>query len=422
MNSPTGSGGQPDYDVVVVGAGQAGLAMAYTLQQSGRSFVVLERGRVGETWRAQRWDSFKLNTPNSMNGLPGAPYDGPESDAFWTRDDLVDSFDRYADRFDLPIRTGVTVESVKQTADGFEVRHSGNDGVMTTSNVVLASGILQTPRIPALRTDLPSWVDSMHTADYRNPELLAEGAVVVVGGGQSACQVAEDLLEGGREVFVCASAVGRFPRRYRGREIVEWWEEMGFWDVRLADLEDPMITRAAQPLVSGVGRYGRSISLQQLAAQGVQVRGRALAVEGNVIRTDEKLPEYIRFADEKSAWFKSEIDKHIERTGVQAPPPEYDPADVPAAELADAPTTIDLQGSGVGTVIFCTGFTADFSWIEPGVTDDEGRPVHDRGVSEVPGIYFLGFPWLATRRSGIIDGVARDAEYLAEEITERLEG
>jgi putative flavoprotein involved in K+ transport len=223
-----------ELDVVVVGAGQAGLGVSYFLKRDRRRFVVLERGRIGETWRSQRWDSFALNTPNWSNVLPGDTYEGPEPDGFWHRDELVMSFERYAAKFDLPVRTGVTVTSVEASpsGDGFVVDTDDPDlERLEARAVVLASGILQTPNIPAISKKIPNSIVQLHTAGYRSPEAFPAGAVVVVGGGQSGCQIVEDLLASGRTVYLCTSKVARLPRRYRGREILEWWSEMGFLDV-----------------------------------------------------------------------------------------------------------------------------------------------------------------------------------------------
>lgn len=413
-------------DAVVVGAGQAGLGVSYFLKQDGRRFVVLERGRIGETWRSQRWDSFAVNTPNWANGLPGLPYDGPTRDGFYLRDELVASFEGYARHFDLPVEVDVRVTEVA-AADGagFVVRtqQSGGPRAYRARNVVIASGILQSPNVPALRDKVPDTVVQLHTADYRSPGALPPGAVVVVGSGQSGCQIAEDLLRAGRDVYLCASQVARVPRRYRGRDILEWWADMGIFDMTVDDLEDPAMQFAAQPQVSGVGRFGHTVSLQQLAGDGVMVRGRLTDVADGVLYTDDQLAAYARFADDKSATFKQGVDEYIARAGIDATDPEDDPADQPAPPGAweGVPTRIDLAASGVGAIVWCTGFTADFSWIRLPVLDAAGRPVHDRGVATVPGIYFLGFPWLHTRKSGIILGIEEDARHIASVIAARVE-
>jgi putative flavoprotein involved in K+ transport len=411
-------------DVVVVGGGQAGLGIGYCLQQAGRSFVILERGRIGESWRSQRWDSFAVNTPNWANGLPGDPYDGDRPDGFYLRDELVAYFEDYATRFGLPVRQGTTVTSVEPHGEDFTVEAVDAEGEVKqyqAHNVVVASGIMQSPKIPKLTERFPASIRQLHAADFRSADGLPEGAVVVVGGGQSGCQIAEDLIQSGRTVYVCTSKVARLPRRHRGRDTLEWFELMGLWNVAVGDLPDPAMQFAAQPQVSGVGRYGSTLSLQHMAGQGAKLMGRLSDVVDGVLTTDDSLAEHIAFADEFSAQGKADIDAFIEREGIDAPHAEDDPIDAPAGpEVAAAGLTeLDLESAGVGSVIWCTGFTASFDWLHLPVFDEAGHPIHERGVSPVPGIYFLGFPWLHSRKSGVIHGIDEDARYLTEAITGR---
>ena len=415
-------------DAVVVGAGQAGLGIGHLLQEAGKEIVIYERGRVGETWRSQRWDSFAVNTPNWANGLPGLPYDGDEPDGFWHRDELVEYFERYASRFRLPIREGIEVTSVRPTADGaFEVGAEGADGPVgpvTARNIVVASGIMQSPKIPRISERFPSGVLQLHAADYRTPGALPAGAVVVVGGGQSGCQITEDLLLAGRSVYVCTSRVGRAPRRHRGRDILEWFRDIGVWDETVADLPDPAMQFAPQPQVSGVGRYGSTLSLQYMQQQGAVLMGHLDDVVDGVLTTNDALAENLAFADDISAQLKTEIDDYIDRAGIEAPAHVPDPIDEPAGPgvVAAGATRLDLTDAGVSAVIWCTGFTATFDWLQFPVLDESGHPIHDRGVSPIPGIYFLGFPWLHTRKSGVILGIDEDARYLVDVMEARSVG
>lgn len=412
------------FDVVVIGGGQAGLAIGYYLRAADRNFVIFERGRVGETWRTQRWDSFAVNTPNWANGLPGDPYEGDEPDGFYLRDDLVDYFERYAGKFELPVTESVTVTGVDTNAEGFRVTYVDAAGVVdtvTAANIVVASGMMQAPKIPRVRDRFPESLLQLHASDYRSPENLPPGAVVVIGGGQSGCQICEDLIHAGREVYLCTSKVGRLRRRYRHRDVVEWGEDMGFWDVPVDELPDPAMEFAAQPQVSGVGRFGSTLSLQSMARDGVHLMGRLSDVQDGVLQTDGSLAEHIAFADERSAEFTRMIENWISSNGISAEPIEDDPNDEPAGpQVAESGITeLDLLEAGVGTVIWCTGFTADFDWIHAPVADENGRPVHKRGISPVPGIYFVGFPWLHSRKSGIIHGIDEDARFIAETIAAR---
>jgi putative flavoprotein involved in K+ transport len=413
------------FDVVVIGGGQAGLGVGYYLGASRTKFVIFERSRVGETWRSQRWDSFAVNTPNWANRLPGDPYEGDQPDGFYHRDELVEYFERYAAKFDLPVVEGVTVTAVDaDDNDGFRVTYENAAGAVdnvTATNVVIASGIMQAPKIPRVRELFPESLLQLHASDYRSPELLPPGAVVVIGGGQSGCQISMDLIRAGREVYLCTSKVGRLRRRYRQRDVVEWGEDMGFWDVGVEDLPDPEIEFAAQPQVSGLGRFGSTLSLQSMARDGIHLMGRLTNVDNGVLKTDNSLGENIAFADDRSAEFTKKIEEWISSSGFDAGAIEEDPNDEPSGpEVAKSGITeLDLAQANVGSVIWCTGFTAEFDWIHTPVTDERGRPIHRRGVSPVPGIYFLGFPWLHSRKSGIIHGIEEDARYIAEAIAAR---
>jgi putative flavoprotein involved in K+ transport len=414
-------------DCLVVGAGHAGLGIASFLQAQGRDFVVLERGRIGESWRSQRWDSFQLNTPNWMNLLPGQELGGSRRDAFLGRDELVRRFELYAAACALPVTTRVTVTDVElEDAGGtFLVRGAASGGRVVSwraRTVVVAAGIQREPRLPGFGRQLPPGVGQIHASQYRAPAALRSGAVVVAGSGQSGCQIAEELLAAGRTVYLCASRVARVPRRHRGRDITEWWADTGVFDETVADLEDPALRSAPQPHVSGVGSRGHTVSLQQLARDGVRLLGRALGVNEGRLALDRRLGEYVRFADERSAKARRDADAAILRLAGSLPAEEDDPADAPAPELYDVtgPEDLDLREAGVGAIIWCTGFTGDFGWLRLPVLDARGFPVHDGGVSPVPGLFFLGLPWLRRRKSGIIYGVAEDAERIAAAVGQHL--
>lgn len=414
-------------DSVIVGAGQAGLGTSYFLHRDRCEHIVFERGRIGETWLTQRWDSFQLNSPNFMNVLPGLAYEGPEPDGFWRRDELVQYFQRYVEHFHLPVRTGVTVISVERTKDEkhfiVKTRIDGQaEETVKSRTVVVASGIQQTPKIPSMRSRIPDHIKQLHTAQYRNAAVLPPGAIVVVGSGQSGCQIAEDLLSAGKIVYLCTSKVGRSPRRYRGRDLLDWWIEIKRYDVTLASLEDKAVSRATQPQISGLGRYGHTLSLQQLARQGVVILGRLLDVDTGTLVLSDEAAAHVHYADDFSKQLKDEIDRYLRKAGLEPPPLEDDPADAPdpQAECASPLLRLNLVEAKVSTIIWATGFTADFSWIHLPVFDGEGKPIHQRGISATPGLYFIGFPWLNSRKSGIIYGIAEDAEYIARAISEQL--
>lgn len=404
-------------DVVVIGAGQAGLAASYLLNKAGVDHVVLERGEIGESWRSQRWDSFCLNTPNWSNNMPGMDFYPEEGDAFARRDQVADFFERYVTEFNLPIRQQTTVTSLEKlpNGDGY-ILHAGDDELRAQA-VVLASGGLSRPRVPAMSNEFPLDISVLSAGTYRNPDALPEGAIVVIGSGQSGCQIAEDLLEGGRRVYLCASRVARSPRAYRGKDVLVWMRELGFLDVKLDELEDPAMEFAAQPQVSGT-EGGHTVSLQSLAHDGATLLGRALGVEGHTLMLGEDLQECIDFADEKSQSIKSQIDDYVEQAGIDAPPPETDPGepDLPDLNGSGQLESLDLRKAGVSTIIWCTGFDGDWGWVKADVFDEDGRPKHRAGITDSPGLYFLGMPWLSKRKSGILYGISEDATRIVDHI------
>lgn len=414
-------------DTVIIGAGQAGLGVSYYLQQKGYKHIVFEKGRIGESWLSQRWDSFQLNTPNLFNTLPGLPYDGKEVDGFWRTTDLVNYLGHYANQFQLPVEAGVTVVAVDRAeeGEGFIVKirkRDQSEASVKSRSVVVASGIQRVPKIPAIRSKLPPEIFQLHTADYRNPHSLPPGAVVVVGSGQSGCQITEDLLAAGRTVYLCTGKVPRVPRRYRGRDIVAWWAEMKFWDVTYESLPDKSITRLSQPQISGLQRFGHTVSLQNLAGRGVAILGRLLDIDSGRLILGDDAAAHVQFADEFSQRIKKDVDTYIERMNITPPPLDEDPADTPdmEAKCVSPLRQLDLHGAHISTVIWATGFSGDFSWLHLPVFDDQNKPIHTRGVSVERGLYFIGFPWLNSRKSGILYGIGEDAEYIAGVIEKQL--
>ena len=328
---------------------------------------------------------------------------------------------------DCPVRTGVSVVSVKRSSDDERFVVTTKDDrrgprSITSRTVVIASGTQRTPKFPSIRSRIPGSVAQLHTADYRNAASLPPGAVVVVGSGQSGCQIAEDLQAAGRTVYLCTSKVGRAPRRYRGRDLLEWWVDMKLLDVTVADLEDPSIARAPQPQISGLGRHGHTVSLQHLARRGVVVLGRLLEVEEATLVLGDDAAGNVRFADEFSQRLKDGIDAWLAKAGMTPPPLEDDPADVPDPRAAwvSPLRRLDLREAGIGAIVWATGFKADFSWLHVPVLDAEGKPIQEGGKSMVPGLYFIGIPWQGSRKSGIIHGVAEDAGRIAAAISQQL--
>lgn len=407
-------------EAIIVGAGQCGLAASWHLKRRGLEHVVLERGRIGETWRSQRWDSFTLNTPTWFNRLPGEPPDLAPRDAFLQRDDWIDHLQTYAVDQGLPVRTSTAVTSVRPgyRAGTFLVSTAGADAgdPIETRHVIVASGAQIVPKLPPLAAALPSWIHQLHSADYRSPAALGGGGVLVVGSAQSGVQITEDLLEAGRAVSLCTSLVGRWRRRQRGRDTLEWLTEAGFYDQTPDQLPDPSPRFAPIPQISGVGRLGHTVSLQSLESRGVRLLGRPIGIDGDRLLLDDSLGANIAHADRISAELIALVESLIRDAGLPLPPLEPDPADEPHPDPASVhgPEAFDLDANGISTVIWATGFDGDFSFVDGLDLDERGVPSHDRGAALIPGIHFLGLRWMTTRKSALICGADADAAALAD--------
>jgi putative flavoprotein involved in K+ transport len=403
-------------DTVVIGAGQAGLGVSRELVGRGVEHVVLERGRIGETWRSQRWDAFALNSPAWMNRLPGdvAPV---RPDGFPSAPEFVLGLQRYAFRHRLPVREGVAVHSVDRASTDDWLRVATDDGVVQARAVVVASGGANAPRLPAIGRSLSGSIFQLHTAGYRNASGLPAGAVLVVGGGQSGVQIAEDLLHAGRQVFLATSAVGRLPRRYRGRDSFAWLVDDGFFD-------EPRAEGTAGPnaQISGAAG-GHSLSYQHLERMGAVLLGGVADVSGWRVRLRDDLARNIVFADAASAALRARMDTHIARSEADAPPADADPADEPYPTHAIPQTRrdLDLRRAGVATVIWATGFNPATSFVHAPVVGKRGQITQRDGATAMPGLFVIGQPWQRSRRSGTIYGVIADAPYVAGLVARRLQ-
>ena len=408
MNAPF-----PFLDAIVIGAGHAGLSMSRCLQREGLAHIVLERERVGASWRT-RWDSFYLNTPNEITVLPDGEAPG-SPEGFASRDTWVRSLESYAREHELPIREGVEVRSVTPIEGGYEVQTSHES--LRAKNVILCTGDQNVPKIPAVAEQLPSDIDQRHCRDYRSAASLPPGGVLVVGSGQSGGQIVEDLLDAGRDVWLCTSRVGRAPRRYRGRDVTAWMGKIGMFDQKPGDVE-PAERQAAQPLISGT-EGGHSLSLPWLGRRGAKLLGRLSGVEGRTLRIEGDLLENVAFGDAFAAKICGGLDTFFEKAGVAAPKAESDPADEPFEGLDEAASIreLDLDAAGIRSVIWATGFGGDFSYLPPAFLNDSGRLRHTDGVC-APGLYALGLLWLRRRCSGIVAGAPGDAEAVVKHIVQ----
>jgi len=403
-------------DAIVVGAGWAGLGVSYSLARAGLRHCVLERGRIGETWRTQRWDSFRMNTPNVQTIMPGDRYNGSDPEGVLTRDEFIALLEDFAGRNGLPVELETPVTELVPDQENGVYRFATPRGTRRARKVVIASGNLNCPLRPVWAAALPRSLRQIDASDYRSAAALHPGAVLVVGSGQSGGQIAEDLAQAGRTVFLATSQVGRARRRYRGRDIMIWLAECGLFDVPRSEFIQPSGRIRPRPLFGAL----HTISLQSLSAQGVVLLGRFTGIEsGGQLSFADDLEENIRFADEASVKMQRQIDEYIVRAGSDAPPAERDPAETVAVRLPNpAIRSLDPVHRGITTVIWCTGFQGDFRWVRlPSVLDARGQPVHEDGVTAIRGVYFAGLDLATTRKSGTILAVAEEAARLVEHIT-----
>ena len=399
---------------IVIGGGQAGLAVSYYLKSRSIEHVLLERGGLGETWRTQRWDSFVLNTPNSVSNLPGMPLHPERPSAFENTTTLRSYFGAYAAKYGLPIRTQVNVRMVTVNERGFAVE--AHAGTWQARSVVVATGGQNVAKEPAMATRLANGMLSTHTNAYRNPAQLPPGAVLIVGSAQSGCQIAEELLEAKRTVYLSTSKVGRTRRRYRGKDILEWVRGLGMFAQRTRELAAPEEQFAPPPVATGAGG-GHTLSLQGLRRQGCRLLGRLRDVDGYLAHFENDLPEHVHYADAFSQRMLQRIDRFIVMGRISAPPREEDSADEPVsmAEGWAEEGRLDLRAEGITSVIWATGFRGEFDYLQvPGALDERGQPLHNEGASGVTGLFYVGLPWLRARSSGVIYGADPDGTAIAE--------
>jgi len=404
------------YPVIIVGGGQAGLALSYSLKQRNIAHIVFERDRVASAWRSSRWDSFCLVTPNWQCTLPGFPYRGDDPHGFMLKDEIVRYIEDYVAFFAPPLHEGVEVRRVGRTADGEHFAVETSAGTFTAENVVVAVGGYHSVTLPRIAERLPRTIVQIHSSQYKNARSLPDGDVLVIGTGQSGCQIAEDLHIAGRRVHLCVGSAPRVARRYRGKDVVEWLDDLGYYDLPVHEhpLKEGIRARSNHYVTGRDG--GRDIDLRKSALEGMQLYGRLLDIDGNRLTFARDLKTNLDNADAVSESIKDTIDRHIERSGISAPlEARYVPVWEPEREV----TELDYVAANISTIVWSTGFASNFRWIELPAFDGKGYPTHERGVTSVAGLYFLGLPWLYTWGSGRFSGIARDAEYLSENISRR---
>ena len=402
------------YPVAVIGGGQAGLAISYHLKARNIVHVVLEKERIGHAWRTERWDSFCLVTPNWQCQLPGFPYAGSDPHGFMLKNEIVSYIESYASMFGAPVWEGTAVTRLSGGDDHFHMETP--KGELTADAVVLAVGNYHEPRTPEAGTNLPRSILQIHSSQYKNPGQLPDGEMLVVGSGQSGCQIAEDLHLAGRKVHLSVGSAPRCPRFYRGRDAVDWLADLGQYDLPVHD--HPLgadVRKKANHYLTGRDR-GRDIDLRKLALEGLQLYGRFQGLSDGRILFAGDLADNLDAADAVYNGICGLIDKHIAEEGIEAPAGQhYTPVWKPGSPVLD----FDPVALGITSIIWSTGFRPNYDWVELPVFDAAGYPVHERGVTAVPGLYVVGLPWLYTWGSGRFFSVGRDAAYIAARIEER---
>jgi len=402
-------------DVVIVGAGQAGLSVSWHLSNAGVDHVLLEQAEVAHEWRTGRWDNFTLVTPNWQCKLPGYDYSGADPHGFMTRAEVQAFVQGYAESFNAPVRTGVEVTRLAQRDEGgFDIVTS--TGRIIARQVVIATGGYHDPVLPAFAAALPESVTQLHSSEYRNPTDLPPGGVLVVGTGQSGTQIAEDLFLEGRDVHLAVGGAPRVARFYRGRDCVAWLSDMGVYDVSVQQHAGGLSKRESTNHYVTGRDGGRDLDLRAFARDGMHLYGRARALQNGRITFDPTLGASLDYADSVAESIKDDIDRYIAREGLDVPSEaRYVPVWQPAAE----PAALDLAAAGVATVIWSIGYRANYRWVHVGVFDGAGHPTHRRGVTDAEGLFFLGLPWLNSWGSGRFEAIARDAGYLADQLLGR---
>lgn len=404
--------------VAIVGGGQAGLSLSAELSAAGVGHVVLERERAFHSWRAERWDAFTLVTPNFQCRLPGFGYDGDDPDGFMARDEIVAWLERFRAQVDPPLLEGVEVTRVTERIDGAGFTLETSAGMLDAGQVVLCVGGYHVPWAPpGAVAGVPEDVVAVHSSAYRAPGELPGGAVLVVGTGQSGAQIAEDLHLAGRQVHLCVGEAPRCARRYRGRDVVAWLEDMGHYDLPIDEHPEGNAARAeANHYVTGRDG-GHDLDLRAFAAEGMALHGRLLGIDDGVATFADDLARRLDDADATYDRINAGIDRWIAAQGldVPEPPSTYRPVWTPPP---GAPAPLDLRAAGIGSVVWCTGFRPDWSWVAVPFLDADGYPDHERGVGRrTPGLHVLGLPWLHTWGSGRFAAIARDAAHLAAHVT-----
>jgi putative flavoprotein involved in K+ transport len=408
-----------EINTVIVGGGQAGLAASYCLKQHQIEHIILEKAdKPAYAWREQKWDSFCFVTPNWTINLPGGNYKdfNLNPDEFVLKSEIIDYIERYIQRYDLPISYNAGVNSVKKTSDGWLVKT--DDQSYLANHVFIATGFFQTPKIPAFTSKISDDIYQVHTSEYRNPQELKEGAVLVVGSGQSGMQVAEEIYLSNRKVHLSVGSTGRIPRVYRGKDILHWWIKIGMYDKHVSTLENPKERFGSNPHASGVDG-GRDLSLHQFYKDGVSLYGHIVDVseDGKILEFADDVHSRIKFSDDVENKVLGLVDDSIENGTVKEPAWRNQMKDAYEQEVI---TKLNLNEHNIKNIVWATGYNRDYSFIdvEGDVVDDMGFPIQKDGVSPHAGLYFIGMPWIRSPGSGVMYGVGTDAELMVNHLIE----
>ena len=413
---------QEHHKVVIIGAGQGGLGVSYYLKQAGINHLILDRGDIANSWKENRWDSFCLVTPNWTLNFPGKPYQGTDPDGFMKRDDFVQYMTTWAESFNAPVRKFTNVHEVSLRNPGFVIKTDSGD--ITSDFLVVATATHQHPKIPDIAKKIPKSINQLHADQYKNTSNLNDGGVLVVGSGQTGCQIVEDLIRDKRDTYLCVGRTGRLPRRYRGKDAISWQKEMNLLDRTPDMLSDLSLRFRPDPHCSGRDG-GQTLSLHNFNRAGVKLCGRLEDLSRTDLIFGNSLKSDINYSDDFASQFRKNIDAYILKENIEAPLPcdndfEGEPhVGDPSIESIEK---LDYKLAGINTIIWATGFKYDFSWIDAKVTDEMGYPVTEKGYAGVKGLYFNGLNWMTKRKSGILYGFNEDSLEVSNQIKKLVNG